>query len=67
MMQLYSIAVDKGCAVTVGELVHVDDGTYRGDFTVTALWILNTIHIEIEVDTGRSVYYPVITIEDIEW
>ena len=66
-MQLYSIAIDKGCEIAVGTLVHVDNGTLRGDYKVTALWVLNTIHIEIEVDTGRSVYYPVIAIEDVEF
>ena len=65
-MQLYSIAVDKGCEIAVGTLVHVDNGTLRGDFKVTSLWVLNTIHIEIEIlRTWQAARYQVIAIEDV--
>lgn len=67
-MNLHSIAVDEGCTITVGEMVKVDNEYIRGEYKVTALWVHNTIHLEIEVErTDDYSRWPVIGIEDIEW
>ena len=66
-MEIHSIAVDKGCVVTVGEDVYVDcagvDFHYKGEFNVRGLAIDNQGRVEFSIahhdDADSTVWLPI--------
>ena len=67
-MNVLSITKDEGCPITVGELVHVDDGVLRGNFKVESIEVFpDGDAVEIKVEVAVGIGYQVVSSDYCEW